>query len=88
MRRAQMRIHPQLTVNERRNGLRRQMLSGTELPRRTDRRVALRGKLGWEPGERTPEHMSPVDHHQLLSKSRRYVRRYHECSALPGAQDE
>jgi hypothetical protein len=66
MRRAQVRIHPQLTVDERRDGFRREMLSRTELTRRTDRHVALRSKLGWEPGERTAEHMSPLDHHQLL----------------------
>jgi hypothetical protein len=88
MRRAQMRIHPELTVNERRDGFGRQMLCRTELPWRTDRRVALRSKLGWEPGERTPEHMSPVDHHQLLSISPRSVRHYHECSALPRAYDQ
>ena len=72
MRGAQVGVHPQLTVDERRDGLDRQMLGGAELPRRTDRRVALRGELGGKPGERSAEHMSPLDHHQLLSVSRRF----------------
>jgi hypothetical protein len=67
MRCAQVRVHPQLTVNERRDGLNGQMLSGTELSRRTHRRVALRSELGGKPGERSAEHMSPLEHHQLLS---------------------
>jgi hypothetical protein len=79
---AQVRVHPQLTVDERRYGLCRQMLGGAELPRRTNRRVALRGELGGEPGERAAENMSPLDHHQLLSVLRRTMRHYFECSAL------
>ena len=82
MRRTQVRVHPQLTVDERRDGLGRQMLGGTELPRCANRRVTLRGELGGEPGERTAENMSPLDHHQLLSVLRRYTRHYLECSAL------
>jgi hypothetical protein len=66
MRRPQVCIHPQLTVDKCRDGLDGQMFSRTELSRRTNRRVALRGELGGEPGERTAEHMSPLDHHQLL----------------------
>jgi hypothetical protein len=71
MRRAQVRVHPQLTVDERRDGLGRQVLGGAELPWRTNRRVALRSELGGEPGERSAEHMSPLDHHLLLSVLRR-----------------
>jgi hypothetical protein len=41
MRRAQVSVHPQLTVNEGRNGLDRQMLGRAELPWSTDRRVVL-----------------------------------------------
>jgi hypothetical protein len=29
--------------------------------------------LSGKPGERTPEHMSPVDHHRLLSVSRQLM---------------
>ena len=47
---AQVRGHPQLAVDERRDGLGRQVLSGPELPR-PDRRVALRGELRGQPGE-------------------------------------
>src|SRR3984957_2197207 len=71
MRRPQVGVHPQLTVNEGRNRLDRQMLGRAELPWSTDRRVVLRGELGGEPGERSAEDMSPLDHHQLLSVSRR-----------------
>src|SRR5579875_1029879 len=60
---AQMRAHSQLAVHECRNRLSGQMLGGTELAGRTDRRVALRCELGGEPGERAAEHMSPVGHH-------------------------
>jgi hypothetical protein len=52
------------------------------LPWSTDRRIVLRGELGGEPGERSAEDMSPLDHHQLLSVSRRVSRHYFECSAL------
>jgi hypothetical protein len=41
MRRAQVSIHPQLTVNKGRNRLDRQMLGRAELPWSTDRRVVL-----------------------------------------------
>jgi hypothetical protein len=68
MRCSQVRVHPQLTVDKRGDGLDGEMLGRTELPGRTDRRVALRGELGREPGERSAEHMSPLDHHQLLSR--------------------
>jgi hypothetical protein len=88
MRGAQVRVHPQLTVDERRDGLSRQMLGGTELPRGTNRRVALRGELRGEPGERTAENMSALEHHQLLSVSRWAMRHYFECSALPGAEHQ
>jgi hypothetical protein len=36
-----VRVHPQLTVDERRDGLYREMFGRTELPRRTNRRIAL-----------------------------------------------
>src|ERR1700729_3043413 len=71
MRRAQVCVHPQLTVNKGRNRLDRQMLGRAELPWSTNRRVVLCGELGGEPGERSAEDMSPLDHHQLLSVSRR-----------------
>jgi hypothetical protein len=71
MRRAQVSVHSQLTVDKGRNGLNRQMLGRAELPGSTDRRIVLRGELGGEPGERSAEDMSPLDHHQLLSASRR-----------------
>jgi hypothetical protein len=58
------------------------------LPRSTDRRVTLRGELRGEPGERTAEDMSPLDHHQLLSVSRRAMRHYLECSALPDTEHQ
>ena len=73
MRRAQVRVHPQLAVDECGDGLDGQMFGRTELARRTDRRVALRCELSGKPGERTAEHMSPVDHHRLLSVSRRFM---------------
>lgn len=41
---AQVRRHPQFTVDERRDSLNRQVLSGAELPG-PDGRVALRGEL-------------------------------------------
>ena len=41
MRCAQVSVHPQLTVDEGRNGLDRQMLGRAELPWSTDRRVVL-----------------------------------------------
>jgi acetyl esterase/lipase len=41
MRRAQVGVHPQLTVNKGGNGLDRQMLGRAELPWSTDRRVVL-----------------------------------------------
>jgi hypothetical protein len=89
MRCAQVCAHPQLTVDKRRDGLGRQMLGRTKLPRRTHRRITLRGELGGEPGERTAEHMSPFDHHQPLSVSafgpHRNVEHYLECSAPPNA---
>jgi hypothetical protein len=66
---AQVCAHPQLAVNERRDGLSRQMFGGAKLAWRTHRRITLRGELGGEPGERTAEHMSPFDHHQPLSVS-------------------
>jgi hypothetical protein len=88
MRGAQMRVHPQLAVDERRDGLSRQMLGGTELPRSTNRRVALRGELRGDPGERAAENMSPLEHHQLLSVSRRALRHYLECSALPDPEHQ
>jgi hypothetical protein len=69
MRCAQVRVHPQLTVDKRGDGLGGQMLGRTEFPRRTNRRVTLRGELRREPGKRSAEHMSPLDHHQLLSVS-------------------
>jgi hypothetical protein len=69
MRCAQVCAHPQLTVDERRDGLGRQMFGRTKLTRRTHRRITLRGELSGEPGERTAEHMSPFDHHQPLSVS-------------------
>ena len=56
---AQMCVHPQLAVDESRDGLGGQVLGGAELPRRADRRVALRGELSGQPGERAAEHMSP-----------------------------
>src|ERR1700761_333835 len=71
MRRAQVSVHSQLTVDIGRNGFDRQMLGRAELPWSTDRRIVLRGELGGEPGERSAEDMSPLDHHQLLSASRR-----------------
>jgi hypothetical protein len=71
MRRTQVSVHSQLTVDKGRNGLDRQMLGRAELPWSTDRRIVLRGELGGEPGERSAEDMSPLDHHQLLSASRR-----------------
>jgi hypothetical protein len=77
MRRAQVSVHSQLTVDKGGNGLDRQMLGRAELPWSTDRRIVLRGELGGEPGERSAEDMSPLDHHQLLSASRRV------CAALP-----
>src|ERR1700744_664276 len=71
MRRAQVSVHSQLTVDEGRNGLDRQVLGRAELAWSTDRRIVLRGELGGKPGERSAEDMSPLDHHQLLSASRR-----------------
>jgi acetyl esterase/lipase len=88
MRGTQVCVHPQLTVDERRDGLGRQMLGGTELPRRTHRRVTLGGELGREPGERAAEHVTPLGHHQLLSVSRRAMQHYLECSALPDAEHQ
>jgi hypothetical protein len=41
----------------------------------------LGGELGGKPGEGPAEHMSPLDHHQLLSVSRQVSRHYLECSA-------
>lgn len=67
MGRPQVRVHPQLAVDKRGDGLNGQMLGRTELPRCANRRVALRRELRREPGERSAEHMSPLDHHQLLS---------------------
>jgi hypothetical protein len=71
MRCAQVSVHPQLTVDKGRNGLDRQVLGRAELPWSTDRRIVLGSELGGEPGERSAEDMSPLDHHQLLSASRR-----------------
>jgi hypothetical protein len=77
MRRTQVSVHSQLTIDKCGNGLDRQMLGRAELPWSTDRRIVLRGELGGEPGERSAEDMSPLDHHQLLSASCRV------CAALP-----
>jgi hypothetical protein len=52
MRGPQVCGHPQLTVDECRDGLDGQMLGGTELPRCTDRRITLGGKLCGETRER------------------------------------
>src|ERR1700742_4227960 len=79
MRRAQVSVHSQLTVDEGRNGLDRQVLGRAELAWSTDRRIVLRGELGGKPGERSAEDMSPLDHHQLLSASRRH------SASRPGA---
>jgi hypothetical protein len=38
---AQVGVHPELTVDERGDGLGGQMFGGAELPRRTDRRIVL-----------------------------------------------
>ena len=62
VRRAQVRGHPQLAVDERSDRFGREVLSGAELPR-PDRRVALRGELRGQPGESATEHVSRVDHH-------------------------
>ena len=67
MRGPQVCGHPQLTVDECRDGLDGQMLGGAELPRRTDRRVALRGELCGEPGEGAAEHMPSLSHYWSLS---------------------
>src|SRR5208337_1612025 len=67
MRSPQVRVHPQLTVDESRDRFDGQMLGGTELAWRADGRITLRGELCREPGERAAEHMSSVGHHQLLS---------------------
>jgi len=88
MRGAQVRVHPQLTVDERRDGLSRQVLGGTELPRSSNRGVALGGELGGEPGERAAEYVTPLGHHELLSVLHRAMRHYLECSALPDAKHQ
>ena len=63
-------------------------LANIEKMKRTHRRVALGGELGREPGERAAEHVTPLGHHQLLSVSRRAMRHYFECSALPAAEHQ
>jgi hypothetical protein len=88
MRRAQVSVHAQLTVDKGGNGLDRQVLGRAELPWSTDRRIVLRGELGGEPGKRSAEDMSPLDHHQLLSASRVFSRHYLECSALTDAEHQ
>lgn len=67
VRRAQVGIHPQLAVDERRDGLGRQVFGGAELPWSAHRGVTLRGELSGEPGERAAEDMTPLGHHQLPS---------------------
>ncbi|EUA73347.1 hypothetical protein I553_9503 [Mycobacterium xenopi 4042] len=67
MRGAQVRIHPQFTVDKCGDGLGGQVLRGAELAWRAHGRVALGGKLRGQPGERSAEHLSPIGHHLLLS---------------------
>jgi len=68
MRGAQVCVHPQLTIDERRDRLDGQVLSGTELPRGPEGRIVLGGKLCGKPRERASEPMSSVGHHLLLSQ--------------------
>ena len=73
MRRPQVGVHPQFAVDERRDGLGRQVLGRAELARSSHWGVTLRGELSGEPGERAAEDMTPLGHHQLPSVCQRPV---------------